>query len=168
MKANYRLATTDDIPAIAALHAKSWQLHYRGSLLDEYLDGPVIQDRLNAWHDRLQNPTNGQWIMTAWEEEKLVGFVCIYLNDDPDHGALLDNLHVDVSSQGKGYGKTLLHKGYEWVTNNRVDRKMYLWVLEKNKAAQAFYEKIGGIKQETKIFDNPGGGTSIAIRYSWK
>jgi hypothetical protein len=92
MEANFRLATVDDIPAIAALHAKSWQIHYRGSLRDDYLEGPVIQDRLRVWQDRLCKPAVDQWIMTAWEGETLVGFICIFLNDDPSHGALLDNL----------------------------------------------------------------------------
>ncbi|MBV9411286.1 MAG: GNAT family N-acetyltransferase, partial [Acidimicrobiia bacterium] len=37
-----RVATIDDVEAIAALHADSWRRNYRGAYLDSYLDGDVL------------------------------------------------------------------------------------------------------------------------------
>ncbi len=165
MKPYYRLAQLDDGPAIAMLHAKSWQLHYRNSLEDHYLDGPVIADRFAVWEQRLSEPPENQWVMTAWYESKLIGFICLYLDDHPRYGALLDNLHVEIDAQGKGIGKALLNKGWAQVKRTQKAGNMYLWVLDKNVSAQRFYERMKGVQKDAKIFDNPGGGTSVAIRY---
>ena len=50
----YRPATPDDAAAIAKLHADSWRVAYRGMLSDEYLNGPVFDERLAVWTQFLQ------------------------------------------------------------------------------------------------------------------
>ena len=45
---NYRIATANDIEAIANLHALSWQNSYRGMLSDDYLDNHVLADRIQV------------------------------------------------------------------------------------------------------------------------
>jgi hypothetical protein len=44
---------------------------------------------------------------------------------------------------------------------------LYLWVLEGNKAAQAFYQARGGSCVGSKSSEAPGGGTIIGLRYVW-
>gem|GEM_PF-1761728 len=41
----FRAAEYGDYPAIACLHAKSWQGHYQGILSDDYLDHCVLEDK---------------------------------------------------------------------------------------------------------------------------
>lgn len=52
LNVRYRQATPDDAPAIALLHAESWRMHYRGAYADDYLDGPVYDERAAVWHSR--------------------------------------------------------------------------------------------------------------------
>ena len=53
----YREAISADAASVAALHAKSWRVAYRGILRDEFLDGDVVQNRVEVWEKRLTAPT---------------------------------------------------------------------------------------------------------------
>ena len=83
-----------DVEAIAALHAESWQRHYRGAYLDSFLDGDVLADRLAVWHARLMAPNAAHFTIGAFQSDAVVGFVHMILEEDPHWGTLLDNLHV--------------------------------------------------------------------------
>ncbi len=50
----YREATAEDALAVATLHAESWRTHYRGAYRDEYLDGPVLEERTGVWSERVR------------------------------------------------------------------------------------------------------------------
>ena len=64
----YLPAAAADELAVAQLHAKSWQIHYRGSLQDDYLDNHVEQDRLQVWSQRFAHPKDGQHIIVAKDD----------------------------------------------------------------------------------------------------
>ena len=49
----FRAAEPGDAAAIAALHAASWQRHYRGAFSDAFLDGEVAGFLLDTWTTRL-------------------------------------------------------------------------------------------------------------------
>src|SRR5258706_4959299 len=100
----FREATKNDINSIAMLHAESWQKFYRGIWSDEFLDKDVYENRLNTWDSRLKFPPGNQYILLAENDNSLCGFACIYIDDDPRFGTLLDNLHVITGSQGSGIG----------------------------------------------------------------
>ena len=61
----YRQASLGDLDVIANLHAKSWQETYIGILSDEYLEGNVLQDRLEVWRKRLTNKNKNQTVLLA-------------------------------------------------------------------------------------------------------
>jgi hypothetical protein len=50
---------------------------------------------------------------------------------------------------------------------------VYLWVLEQNTAAQAFYEARGGRRADRRLVPPPGGhadrlrGSPVGLRYVW-
>jgi hypothetical protein len=52
--------------------------------------------------------------------------------------------------------------------------RLYLWVLEQNTAAQAFYEARGGVRVERGFAPPPGGdpqrlaGAPRRFRYVWR
>ena len=164
----YREATKDDIEKIASLHAKSWQRHYRGVLLDEFLDNHVYNDRLKVWNERLTNPQMNQYILVAEDDSILCGLACVFTNYDPIWGALLDNLHVVSEYKGRGIGAKLLKSAAKWAYIRNPDTYFYLWVYEKNVAARRFYESMGGVNQELASTENPGGGHAQICRYVWK
>ena len=164
----YRIATSADAQAIGLLHAKSWQQHYKDVLSKAYLHEKVIQDRLEVWKVRLEKPANNQHTILAEIDKEICGFVCLLFQADPVWGTLLDNLHVAHDWKGKGIGASLLKAGYQWSLQQDATVPMHLWVYESNKAAIAFYERLGGRMAEKKMHQNPDGGSAIALRYVWK
>lgn len=163
----YREATADDADQIARLHSLSWQQNYRGIWRDEFLNGPVLENRQNVWRNRLHQPTRNQHVIVAESAETICGFACAYANQDPIWGTLLDNLHVQAAQKGKGVGTALIKSAARWSYANHPESGFYLWVLAQNTSARTFYENLGGTNQELVTDENPGGGFSDAFRYVW-
>ena len=167
-----RRATPADAPAVAALHADSWRRHYRGAYPDDFLDGPVVEDRLAVWGERLAD-TRAPTVTLVAEDPathpiEMVGFVHVVLDADAEHGALVDNLHVRHDRKGGGLGTTLLARAAGAVLEKRPGSGLFLWVLEKNVAAQAFYRSRGGVVVGSRMTTPPGGGaTLVALRCTW-
>ncbi len=164
----YKVATKNDAYAIAQLHAASWRVSYRGILTDAFLDTEILQERFQVWTKRLANPTTTQFVLMAYEGDKLCGFVCAYGDDDERWGALIDNLHVLPECKGRGIGSALMRKAANWVLQNYPHSGLFLWVYADNQEAIQFYERMRGTKVGSKIHNNPGGGSSHAIRYVWR
>ncbi len=162
----FRTASKHDYRAIAALHAKSWQQNYRGALSDKFLDNKVVEERLAVWKDRFENPRRNQFVLVAEIDNRLVGFVCGYIDDDPKYGTLIDNLHVDSEFIGRRIGEKLMINAAEHI--KAISKtSMYLWVLIGNTKAARFYERIGGKALET-INDYDIGDREITkTRYYW-
>lgn len=165
----FREASIHDVEEIAALHAESWQRHYRGAYLDSFLDGDVLANRLAVWRPRLTVPSADHFTIGAFRSDAVVGFVHMILDEDSHWGALLDNLHVASQFKRSGIGKGLLAEAArELVRRRPSDRRFYLWVLAQNTAAQAFYVACGGTKVETTLCGPfPGGGSALSHRMAW-
>lgn len=163
----YRKATLNDTEKIAFLHTQSWQRNYRGILRDEFLDGTLKENRLATWEDRLQNPRDNQYVIVAEEKETISGFACVFAEDDPVWGALLDNLHVVAERKGQGIGTRLLKLAAQWAYERNPATNFHLWVFEKNRSARQFYESLGAVNYEVVSTENPGGGFADACRYVW-
>jgi GNAT superfamily N-acetyltransferase len=167
----YRRAGVEDAIAIAALHADSWQRHYRGAYSDVFLDGDVRDDRETVWRQRLAARDGGSRTVVAENDAGLVGFAHGIFDSDPTWGALLDNLHVRAGHKRKGVGTELLAS----IAEAAVEREtlLYLWVLEQNADARAFYESRGATCVGRAPVEAPGGvasrltGTPTKLRYAW-
>ncbi len=164
----YLDATRCDADSIAALHADSWQRHYRGAYLDSYLDGNVLEDRQVAWRSRLAQPTSGHFIVVARHGNEVLGFAHTILDEDPLWGSLLENLHVRSHLKRAGMGSRLLSEVAQRLLRLRPEASLHLWVLDQNTDAQAFYDARGGIRVETQLRGPfPGGGRATGHRYHW-
>jgi ribosomal protein S18 acetylase RimI-like enzyme len=164
----YRPGTVHDIAPIAALHADSWRRSYRGVYSDAYLDGDVLDDRLAVWTERLSHPSDADDTVVAEANGEIVGFAHTILEDDPQWGALLDNLHVAHGIKRSGIGRELMARSASAVLTRGVHRALYLMVLEANTSAQAFYDACGGECVGREDWEPPGGGTVVALRYAWR
>ena len=169
-----RRASPADSERVARLHADSWRRHYRGAYSDAFLDGDVEADRRAVWARRLQDPDAASATIIAEESaESLVGFVHVVFEDHPRWGALIDNIHVAGERQRSGVGTRLMAAAAEAVIERRASGRLYLWVLEQNAAAQAFYEARGARVAERAPVDAPGGipgrlnGSPFKLRYVW-
>ena len=167
----FRSPGAADAIAIAALHADSWRRHYRGAYADSFLDGDVLEDRAKVWTDRLRTEAGGTHTVLAEDHAGLVGFAHVVFDSDTTWGALLDNLHVRHRDKRQGIGSELL----ALVGQAAIEREapLYLWVLEQNSHAQAFYEACGAVRVERARVSAPGGVASrlnaspSKLRYVW-
>jgi ribosomal protein S18 acetylase RimI-like enzyme len=168
----FRVAGPADAEAVAKLHADSWRRHYRGAYSDAFLDGDVVADRLAVWTDLLREPDPRRCTILA-EDGGLVGFANTLFDDDPTWGALLDNLHIADGHTRRGIASHLLALTAEPLIERPERTGLYLWVLEQNVDAQAFYEARGGRCVGRGPVSPPGGiasrvtGSPAKLRYAW-
>jgi GNAT superfamily N-acetyltransferase len=170
---SFRAARPGDASAIAELHADSWQRHYRGAFSDAFLDGDVLAYLRPVWTGRLDPPDPRARTILAEHDGQVVGLAHTFLDEDPIWGAFLDNLHVAHGLKRRGIGARLLTLTRQAVRDWSSSSGLYLWVLEQNSAAQAFYAAQGGVCVERDDVAPPGGdparltGHPIGLRYAW-
>lgn len=169
----FREAGPGDARGIAGLHADSWRRHYRGAYSDSFLDGDVVGYLQTMWTGRL-SPLDPQARTIVGElGGEVVALAHTRLGSDPAYGALLDNLHVSYELKRLGIGTRLLALTARAVLDASPASGLYLWVLEQNAAAQAFYAAQGGARVERRAVLAPGGdpsrlnGAPMALRYAW-
>ena len=163
-----RDAQFSDYDSIARLHAASWRQTYRAIYSDHFLDHEVEQDRAAVWYDRLSSPHSRQQVIVAVQDETIIGFACLFLDDDPAYGSLLDNLHIASHWQKAGIGKRLLQACAQRIENLGNSRKLYLWVYESNANARRVYERLGAAHIETVEQPTASGNNALACRYVWQ
>jgi GNAT superfamily N-acetyltransferase len=167
----FRSAGAADVIAIATLHADSWRRHYRDAYSDSFLDGDVVTDRETVWAERLHTADSGSHTVLAEDDVGVVGFAHVVFDSDPTWGALLDNLHVAPLHKRRGVGSELLALIALGVSKRETP--LYLWVLEQNLQARAFYQARGAVHVEQARVSAPGGvanrlnGTPSKLRYFW-
>jgi GNAT superfamily N-acetyltransferase len=174
----FRAASPGDAQAVAALHTDSWQRHYRVAYTDAFLDDEAPGFLLGLWTRRLAAPNPGHRTILAELDQAdggraLVGLAHTVLDDNPTWGALLDNLHVRYGLKRQGVGTRLLGLTAQAVLAARPGSGLYLWVLEHNAGARAFYDARGGTCVESVEVMPPGGdparlkGKPRGLRYTW-
>lgn len=123
------------------------------------------------WSERLGERDGITHTAVAEDGDGLVGFAHTVFEADPRWGALIDNLHVVYSEKRRGIGSRLLTLTAQSVLERGTG--VYLWVLEQNSDARAFYEARGGRCVERAPVPAPGGiagrlnGTPFGLRYAW-
>jgi ribosomal protein S18 acetylase RimI-like enzyme len=168
----FRIAGPDDAAAVAELHAESWRRHYRGAYSDAFLDGEVFEDRRAVWSERLRTPDPRRLTLLA-QDGTLVGFANTFIGEDPTWGALLDNLHVAASHMRRGIGSELLTRTARALGEQGHETGLYLWVLEQNVDAQAFYRAHDATFVERSPASPPGEiasrltGSPARLRFAW-
>ena len=170
-----RPATCDDSAAIAALHAASWRTAYRNILSDDYLDHHVVEDRQDLWAARFCKFDAMKHLVCVAEDapangaqSAIAGFVCVLLDEEPELGALLDNLHVASTRHGQGIGRQLIATAAAWVATREPECAMHLWVYQANVKTVGFYQSIGGIEVEHRTVFTPAGNRAPVVRFEWK
>jgi GNAT superfamily N-acetyltransferase len=170
----FRAAGPDDVVAVAGLQADSWQRHYRGAYSDDFLDRETTDYLLPLWTGRLAVPDPRTRTIIAERDGAVVGLAHTILGEDAKWGAFLDNLHVAYGLKRQGVGSRLLALTARAVLDWSPSSGLYLWVLEQNRDAQAFYTARDGVCVERDYVPPPGGdatrlsGTPLGLRYVWQ
>ena len=144
-----RIARLSDAAAIAELHVRTWQTTYRGLLPDALLDELDVVARTKRWqrilgeagaggHAGSETDAPTSATVVAVEDERVLGFASAGAarDDDAPCARELWALYVDPAEHGAGVGAELLCAAVG-------THPAYLWVLEGNNRAIAFYEKHG-------------------------
>jgi GNAT superfamily N-acetyltransferase len=136
------------------------------------LDGDVVSDRLAVWSARLAVDDGSTCTLLAEDDGEFVGFAHVVFDVDPRWGSLMDNLHVVWARKRRGVGTRLMSAAGTSVLGHGPGG-LYLWVLEQNTAAQAFYGARGGRYADCRPVPPPGGradrlnGSPVGLRYVW-
>jgi GNAT superfamily N-acetyltransferase len=169
-----RAARPGDAPAIAALHAGSWQRHYRGAFSDAFLDHDATGYLRPLWTARLATPDPRACTILAEHDGTVVGFAHTLLGHDAALGAFLDNLHVTYALKRQGIGTRLLALTAQAIMDWSPSSGLHLWVLEQNTDARAFYTARGGVCVDRVQIPPPGGdparlnGRPVSLIYAWR
>jgi GNAT superfamily N-acetyltransferase len=157
-----------DGPILADLHVRSWRSAYRGILSDAFLANDVVEERRGVWSARMAawNPARS-FAEIAEADGSPIGFVCVMRDAAPEHGALLDNLHVLPGQRGSGIGRRLLADAARWVADRFPGTPMYLTVYFANENACAFYRRMGGTASEPYDEREHDGRIHRVLRFTW-
>ena len=156
---------TEDIPQIATTHVQSWQTTYTGQLPQSYLYGLSIPKRERAWTEALQMPQHK--MLVAEDGGIVVGFSSFGPSRDDDskpNGGELYAIYVKEEYKRRGIGKSLWEETLK-ALNERGYAEITLWVLDANRRARDFYEKVGFVADGKTKTENIGGKEVVELRY---
>ena len=151
----------DDRKAVSRIYEESWRYAYRGIIPQDYLDaipeGKWIRTLDIPGWDNLICEENGQFIGTGTISRSRWDWY-------PDAGEVI-SIYLLPEYIGKGYGRKLMTALTDEL-EKRGYQEIFLWVLEENSRARAFYEKQGFVRTEDTMEGVIGGKTLREIRYT--
>jgi ribosomal protein S18 acetylase RimI-like enzyme len=132
-----RDATETDIPALAALHVKTWNATYAPMLMN----GPSVATRASQWQEAFAHD-DGSWfaLVVQAADGRLVGFVK-GKRQDASTGQL-DKIYLLGEYQRLGLGHRLVgHAVRRFVSQGLTAMSAY---VDPRNPSNAFFEAIGG------------------------
>jgi GNAT superfamily N-acetyltransferase len=156
-----REAVVGDAAAIAEVHVRTWQGAYARIFGAERLAGMDVVARVRRWRQWLEE---GQHVIVAVDDGRVVGFVWVGPSREPDADAELYAIYVLPDSWGSGAGTALMGAGVEAMREAGY-REAILWVLEENPRARRFYEREGWQIDDAHKEDDALGVRVAEVRY---
>jgi len=160
-----RSATVADAHGLAVVHVRSWQAAYRGLIPQDVLDGLSIAEREANWARIVAETPRGSQTLVALDGDRLVGWASHGDARDADAvgtGELWGiYVHPDAWSTGVGH---LLLEAVEEALRTAGHATAYLWALEGNERAAAFYERHGWASDGGEKIDRRPG----LVLHEWR
>lgn len=155
-----KLRVGDDLFAVSRVYEESWRGAYRGLLSQEYLDSLPAGN----WVPFLEQA--GRESLILLNGEKIVGTSSCCASRFPELPGWgeIASIYLLPEYWGKGWGKLLFSAAVEQLEAMGY-RKLFLWVLEGNQRARAFYERMGFRPSGTYRDDEIGGRPVREIQY---
>jgi GNAT superfamily N-acetyltransferase len=125
------------LPLIAA-----YQRFYRV----EEIDG----ERNRAFFSRFLHPSEDGVLLGAWEDERLLGYACLYWHFSslvPAETVLMNDLYVLEPARGRGVGRALIEASAA-VARERGAHHLEWSTEPSNIAAQRLYDSTGAQRSE--------------------
>jgi ribosomal protein S18 acetylase RimI-like enzyme len=147
-------AAIDDAKEIATIHVQSWKTAYAGIMPAIILNSLSIENYQHAWHERL---TQGCKVLIATELDQIHGFVsyCPSRDEDADpvKTAEISAIYLAPEQFRKGLGTRLCEAAEAAVSESGFE-ELTLWVLDANRPARMFYERLGFTATGDAVADN--------------
>jgi len=159
-------ASLDDAKAIADIHTSSWRDVYKNILPEGYLTNEIEQERRAFWHKKISNKDPSELVLTITSGEVIFGFIWITRTSEPGYDAVIEALHIDINAKNCGYGKQIMKAAVGRLIDQGA-KSICLRVFDDNVAAVQFYQRIGGIKDQSGI-DGFAGANAPDSRIGWK
>jgi GNAT superfamily N-acetyltransferase len=166
-----RIALPTDAAEIASIHVRSWQDAYRGIVADEYLDALDIGQRTHVWASVLNHTAEGfqgSTSIVALVDGVVAGFATVggLRGADPaDNAGEIYSIYACPAVWGIGVGRALINAAVVQLERQGY-RGLFLWVLEANARARAFYERQGWNHDGEAQTIEVGGRPLSELRYS--
>ena len=137
-----RLATAEDVPAIARLHAEGWE-SFRAFLPEAVWRPRTEERRLREWPEALRE----REVILAEQDGRAVGFVSVWREE-------LSTFFVTAEARGRGIGSRLLAAGAA-----RLAERGATTVVVRTFAdgpARSLFDRLGGELVATGMRDYDG------------
>jgi ribosomal protein S18 acetylase RimI-like enzyme len=157
--ASVRPATTADLPAVGAVHSRSWRTAYADHLPREVLDALEPDGLAQAWRTAVTAPPSPRHhVLVACAGSTVVGFAA------GDGEGELVALHVDPAHQRRGHGSRLLSAAADLARADRVP-VLSAWCPLVDTARRGFLESAGfGPDGAWRELEVPGAGGLRELR----
>ena len=155
------LNESDDRRSVSHIYEESWKYAYRGIVPQSYLDN--LSE--GSWVKALDSPDWSSLVLID-EEGQLAGtssFCRSRFPTYPDDGEII-SIYLLPQAMGRGWGAALLKRAMEELAKRGFDR-VFLWVLEENTHARAFYARMGFENSGTYMDSEIGGKLLRELRY---
>lgn len=151
-----RMAWPDrDEGLIARLKVACWREAYPGILPRSILDGLDVDRSTGEWSHALRDGI-------AWIAEQAgapVGFAHARRDE-------VTTLYVRKADWAQGLGRALLHHAFDEIACLGHERA-HLWVLDENRRARGFYERMGGRPTARRPVGFPRFPRIMEVRYDF-
>lgn len=157
------LLDTDDKLKISEIYEKSWKVAYSNIFSKEFLDS--IEP--GKWVDFLSLENINTLVLE--DEGKFLGTLSYSKSrflEMEDWGEII-SLYILPEYTGNGLGKILFKEGINNLSKLNFEN-IFLYVLEENKRAIKFYERMGFKYSGEYINDNVGGKDVKELKYCMK
>lgn len=154
------LRETDDLFAVSQIYEESWKFAYRRLIPGAYLRSIPT----GRWVPHLRE---GKWdTLVLLERGKYVGTSSYCGSRFPEFSGFgeIVSIYLLPSYMGRGYGRSLLNTAVQNLAALGY-RDIFLWVLEENRRARAFYERAEFQPGKTFRADVIGGKPVREISY---
>jgi GNAT superfamily N-acetyltransferase len=144
--------TPDDLDEMGRVHVEVWREAYAGLLPAEYLDGldPTFGPKL--WRERFGTSSEVTWWL-ARDDDGIVAMTTAGPARDEDAPTPFELYAINVLRRAHGTGLA-----DDLMTHVVGDRPAYLWVLDGNDRATAFYRRHGFVDEGGR---KPEPGTGV-------
>ena len=150
----------DDRLALSGVYETSWRWTYRGIVPQAFLDALPA----GRWRDFFDAP--GVYTLVAVDGSVYAGTANFGLSRFAEYGGSGEviSLYLRPEYTGRGLGRALLEAALDALDAMGFD-EVFLWVLEENTRARAFYERAGFVCSGEALEDEIGGRPVRELRY---